>query len=112
MIYYMHLDNNPFQEIKEGSKTVEIRLNDEKRSKLTLNDKINFINRETSENLLTGIVSLKTYKTYEELVHGTFLGAFGPRYSNKQELLEKSFAYYSKKDQLKYGLLRIGLKLV
>jgi ASC-1-like (ASCH) protein len=49
MIINMKLNNDPFNRIKNGSKTIELRLNDEKRSKLKVNDFIEFTNVETNE---------------------------------------------------------------
>lgn len=40
MIHYMKLYNEPFQMIKKGEKTIELRLNDEKRRKLKKGDTI------------------------------------------------------------------------
>ena len=38
MEYYMNLHDNPFNKIKEQSKTIEMRLNDEKRKVLKVNN--------------------------------------------------------------------------
>ena len=42
MKYNMKLNNEPFNLIKNGTKTVELRLNDEKRKLLNIGDKIEF----------------------------------------------------------------------
>ena len=44
MKYNMKLNNEPFNLIKNGTKTVELRLNDEKRKLLNIGDKIEFTN--------------------------------------------------------------------
>ena len=44
MIHEMRLNNEPFNKIKEGTKTVELRLLDEKRKTLRVGDKIIFTN--------------------------------------------------------------------
>lgn len=38
MKYEMKLNNEPFNSIKSGMKTIEMRLNDEKRQKLNVGD--------------------------------------------------------------------------
>ena len=43
MIHQMKLFNGPFQIIKSGSKTIEMRLNDEKRKLINVNDIIEFV---------------------------------------------------------------------
>ena len=40
MIHRMKLDNEPFVNIKNGIKKIEIRLNDEKRQKIKVRDYI------------------------------------------------------------------------
>lgn len=49
MIHEMRLNNEPFNKIKEGTKTVELRLLDEKRKTLRVGDKIIFTNRTNNE---------------------------------------------------------------
>ena len=51
MKHNMNLNNRPFKSIKEGTKTIELRLNDEKRSLLKVGDEIEFTNRDTNENM-------------------------------------------------------------
>ena len=45
----MKLQDRPFKSIKNGTKTIEMRLNDEKRSKIKINDLIEFTNVMTDE---------------------------------------------------------------
>ena len=42
MLYRMKLTEVPFEEIKNGTKTIEFRLYDEKRQQIKLGDKIEF----------------------------------------------------------------------
>ena len=44
MTHYMNLWDDSFQAIKEGWKTIEMRLLDEKRAAIKLNDTIEFSN--------------------------------------------------------------------
>lgn len=43
----MRLHNSPFKLIKNGTKTIELRLNDEKRKLIKVGDIIRFTNRVT-----------------------------------------------------------------
>lgn len=45
----MNLHNEPFELINKGTKTLELRLNDEKRQLLKENDIIEFTNRITKK---------------------------------------------------------------
>ena len=42
MIHKMKLNENPFERIKNGTKTVEFRLYDEKRQQIKIGNKINY----------------------------------------------------------------------
>ena len=63
----MNLNNRPFKSIKEGTKTIELRLNDEKRSLLKVGDEIEFTNRDTNEKLSVDIINLYKYPSFKEL---------------------------------------------
>ena len=58
MIHEMRLNNEPFNKIKEGTKTVELRLLDEKRKTLRVGDKIIFTNRTNNEKIDVVITNL------------------------------------------------------
>ena len=66
-VVQMNLYDLPFKQIKEGSKTVEVRLNDEKRKSLEIGDFIEFKNIETKETIKKEIENLKIYANFEEL---------------------------------------------
>lgn len=63
----MKLQNGPFNSIKNGKKTIELRLYDEKRQKVKIKDKIEFTNILNNEKILTEVINLHKYKTFEEL---------------------------------------------
>lgn len=46
--HVMNLTPAPMQEIRTGNKTIELRLNDEKRKQISVGDTIKFINTEDS----------------------------------------------------------------
>ena len=76
----MKLVNLAFKQIKEGSKTVEVRLNDEKRKTLKIGDIIVFNNIDNDEKLEKEIVDIKIYKSFKELYNNfdnILLGARG-----------------------------------
>lgn len=53
MIREMNLHNEPFNLIKQGTKTIELRLYDEKRQQIKVGDTIVFTNRSTNEKIST-----------------------------------------------------------
>ena len=67
MKHEMKLNNGPFEQIKNGTKTIELRLNDEKRQLLKIKDLIEFTNRTNNEKMLVEIANLYHYPSFEEL---------------------------------------------
>lgn len=108
MIHEMHLHAAPFLRIKSGEKRFEIRLFDEKRSKLRIGDPLLFISRENGDCIQAEIVGLYRFSTIDELplffsVKQSGLLPDMPMGDLAQEI--KTF--YSPADILKYGFLGI-----
>ena len=66
MIHDFRLNEKPFSEIEKGIKKIELRLYDEKRSKIQLNDYIVF-HKTTDESQTIKVKGLLRYNTFEEL---------------------------------------------
>ena len=109
MKHNKNLNNRPFKSIKEGTKTIELRLNDEKRSLLKVGDEIEFTNRDTNEKLSVDIINLHKYPSFEELYKHFDKVEMG---YNKDDIAEPKDmeAYYSKEEQNKYGVLGIEIR--
>ena len=110
MIHNMNLNSEPFELIKNGSKTIELRLNDEKRRLLNVGDEILFTNRDTNEKLLTDIIELHKYDGFKSLYKNFDKISLGYR---EDEISDPSDMnkYYSEEDEEKYGVVGIELKL-
>ncbi len=111
MQYNMKLNNEPFNLIKAGTKTIEMRLNDEKRQLLKENDLIEFTNRDTLETILVEVVKLHKFASFAELYKNfnkVALGYDQNEVANPQDM-EK---YYSKEEQDKYGVLGIEIRII
>lgn len=109
MKHEMKLNNEPFECIKNGTKTIELRLNDEKRKLLTVGDYIEFTNRVTNEKLLVEVIDLFKYNSFEELYKHFNKIEMG--HSINEEANPKDMEnYYSKEEQEKYGVLGIKIK--
>ena len=109
MKYNMNLNNGPFKSIKNGTKVIELRLNDEKRKLLKVGDEIEFTNRDTNEKLSVDIINLHKYPSFEELYKHFDKVEMG---YNKDEPAEPKDmeAYYPKEEQDKYGVLGIEIR--
>ena len=109
MKHEMKLNNGPYTSIKNGTKRIELRLNDEKRQLLKTKDLIEFTNRETFEQMLVEIENLYHYPSFEELYKHFDKVAMG--YKEDENANPKDMEeYYSKEEQEKYGVLGIEIK--
>lgn len=107
----MHLKEEPFSSIKNGTKTIEMRLFDEKRQQLKIGENIKFINNETGEELLTQIVNLHKFISFEELYKNfdkIKLGYKEWEVAKSSDMLK----YYPQSEQQKYGVVGIEIKLI
>lgn len=109
MIHKMKLKQAPFDKIRNGSKTIELRLNDEKRQKLQIGDFIEFTCLENADRKIqTRVTALHHFKSFEELYNTLPKEKIG--YSAEDTPDPKHMnEYYSEKDQDKYGVLGIEL---
>lgn len=109
MIHNMKLKNDPFIKIKNGSKTIEMRLNDEKRKKINIADSIEFTNIETNEKLICKVFKLHKYKNFEELYnnHDKISIGYGKDEVPKPDDMKK---YYTEDKISMYGVLGIEIQ--
>lgn len=111
MKHKMNINNNPFNRIKAGTKTVELRLNDEKRQLLKEKDLIEFTNRTTLESLTVEIEALYKYSNFDELYK--YFDKISMGYDSHETANPKDMEkYYSKEEQDKYGVVGIKIKLI
>lgn len=111
MKHQMNLWNDSFESIKNKTKTIEMRLNDEKRRLIQIGDFIEFKNTKTKEIIVVQVINLYKYKTFEELYkkHDKIsIGYQDDEIANPNDMLE----YYSKDNIMNYGVIGIEIKLV
>ncbi len=110
--YVMHLNKEPFESIKSGKKTIEMRLNDEKRKILKKNDILLFINKNNDYEMIKAkIKNLHKYNNFYDLYKNfdkTKLGYKKNENANPNDM-EK---YYSKEDINKYGVVGIEIEII
>ena len=112
MLHKMKLQHSPFQKIRKGIKTVELRLLDEKRQKVKVGDQIEFTNLgDQTQKILTRVVALHRFDSFEEMFRTLPVSAMG--YDEGQiPKIEDMERYYSKEEQALYGVIGIELALV
>ncbi|MGM9935892.1 MAG: ASCH domain-containing protein [Candidatus Ornithomonoglobus sp.] len=112
-IHYMKLNQIPFDKIKSGEKTIEIRCNDEKRQMLKENDIIVFqlVDNE-NETIRTKVKALYRFKTFYELYSTFNFSEFGCEGYTMRRMLDETEMIYSKDKEQKYGALGIRLEVI
>lgn len=109
MVFEMKLDAIPFYATKKGLKTIEVRLNDEKRDKISAGDTIVFESPE--KEILNVLVVRKTkYLNIEELSRSENFLKTGGIYQSESEWINHIYKYYPKNLQEERGLLAIEVK--
>ncbi len=107
----MNLAPSAFKSISIGEKTIEMRLHDEKRSKVTVGDEIEFENTDTHQKIKCTVINLSRYKDFFELYSNFDKIAIGYEV-NEIAIAEDMYAYYSPEQIKKYGVLAIEIKLI
>jgi len=109
--HMMKLNPSPFKMIKEGNKTIELRLYDEKRKMISVGDTITFTNTtDSNDKLCAKVTDLFIFNSFDELYKNLPLLECG--YTTEDidvaspDDMEK---YYSKEMQQQYGV--VGIKI-
>lgn len=107
MLHQMKLLESPFRRIKDGTKTIEFRLNDEKRQKINIGDKIEFtLLPELKEKLIVEVLEIYNADTFYQL----FLN-LGNNDEEAKEHTEGMYTIYSKEEEEKYGVWGAKIKI-
>ena len=110
--YYLHLNEEPFNLIKNHEKTIEMRLYDEKRKKLSVGDVLIFVNRNDEREIIkTQIVDLHKYESFAELYKNFDKTQLGYRKDEQADPSDMN-KYYSKEDEQKFGVVGIEIKII
>lgn len=114
MTHYMNLHRQPFEMIKAGSKTIELRLWDEKRQQLKEYDTIIFTNSNDAAYQITAQVkALHIFSSFEDLYKALPLDKCGYLPEELPIASPKDMeAYYSKEKQAQYGVVGIELEVL
>ena len=111
MIHYLNLHNDPFNSIKTQQKTVEMRLNDERRQNITIGDILVFTNIVTNKKISVEVLAKESFTDFFELYKNfskTEIGYLEDEIADPNDMLK----YYSQEKIDKYGALAITIKLI
>lgn len=112
MIHEMKLNEKPFNNIDKGIKKIELRLYDDKRAKINLNDFIIFHKTtDPSQTIKVKVTGLLRYNCFEDLFKDVDFNICGPA-NSLSEKLDNIHKIYSAHEEKKYGILAIHIEKV
>lgn len=107
----MKLQDKPFQSIKNQTKTIEMRLYDEKRKLINVLDEIVFTNIISGEKLKVVVKNISVFDNFESLYNHFDKTKLGYE-KNEIAKPDDMNIYYSKIEQKKYGVCAIEIELI
>ena len=111
MLHEMKLASNPFNSVKAGTKTIEMRLYDEKRRTVNVGDTIHFTNRDTGESVTAEVLNLHIFNSFEEMYNAFDKVSIGYKEGEIANPIDMR-QFYSDEDIKKYKVVGIEIKLV
>ena len=112
MLHTMKLKQEPFEKIKNGSKTIELRLFDKKRQKVQVGDFIEFsLMNNPKEKIQTRVTVLHRFDSFQELYANIPKEKLGYK-SDEMSDPNHMDTYYSRDKQEKYGVIGIEIEVM
>ena len=109
----MKLQPEYYNFIINGTKRIEIRLNDEKRQLIKIGDIIEFKKEpELSDSFKVKVVGLLRYDSFENMFKDFDISILSDKSMTKEELINVLEQFYTKEKQLQYGVLGIRIELL
>ena len=106
----MKLHSSPFEKIKSGEKTIELRLYDEKRQKIQEGDVITFTNTSNGEKMRATVKKMHLFDSFEALYNTLPLLQCGYTAEDIDAAHPSDMdQYYPADEQIKYGVVGIEL---
>lgn len=113
MKHEMKLQPKYYDYILNGTKRIELRLNDEKRKLIKKGDIIKFIKEpELVESFECVVIDLLNFDSFEELFSEYDIELLADKSMTKEELLRALEIFYTKDKQKDYGVLGIKIDLI
>ena len=107
-LHKLHLHQQPFDKVRNGQKTIEARLFDERRQRIEIGDEIDFINRADESLCRVKVHRLHRAPTFQELF--TLCGPMEFGAESVEDAVKSIEKYYDYDEQLRYGV--IGIEFV
>jgi len=113
--HQLRLHPSPFEKIKAGTKTIEMRLWDEKRHLMNVGDKITFFKRpEEEESITCTITALHLFPSFTAMCENLPLEQMGYEGESLKAWIENHdhgmSPYYSAEEEAQYGVVGIAIQ--
>lgn len=109
-MHVMKLQPKYFDYIKNGTKKFEIRLNDDKRRKIKKGDFIEFQKEPLrEEKIIYEVKDILYFNDFKELIDSIDIKYLADINETKEDLLNSLNRFYTKEDQIKFGVVAINL---
>jgi len=110
MTHEMKLRQEPFDYIVKGIKTIELRLNDEKRKLINIGDKIRFsLIDSPNQSIETVVINLHRFNSFKELFSTRLFEKCGWKELTAEEAVENMRQYYTETEEINYGVIGIEI---
>ncbi len=104
----MRLNEEPFNKIKQGTKTIELRLYDKKRKAIKIGDTIQFTMRTDKHQKVNTIAhDLVIASNFEKLCAKIDLGGLDCPHLSAKDIVHSMTEFYTFEMQKKYGVVAI-----
>lgn len=114
MTHYMKLKDKPFCAIRDGRKTIELRLYDEKRRSVQVGDRIEFTRMtDVTQKITVKVTALHLFDSFEDLYANLPLEKCGyDGDSIKRASASDMREYYPEEEQREYGVVGIEIEKI
>ena len=113
MMHEMKLQPEYFNYILNGTKRIEIRLNDDKRKQIKVGDTIRFFKEPDLKDFFdTTVTDLLRYDSFDDMVKELGIEVLADKNMTKEELINSLEVFYTKEKQKELGVLCIKFELL
>jgi len=110
--YHNHRAEPYFTFVKNGQKTIEIRLQKGKYLLIKPGDHIIVYNKEETDEFEVEVLDTRKYKTFQELLKNEDIKKVLPDKDNFKDVLKTPYQFYTKEQEKEFGVLAIEIKRI
>jgi len=112
MEFIIECENPWFNLIKEGKKTIEGRINNNKYNKIKNCDIIQLVNHENNDSIKLLVTTINKYNTFADMLEHETLDKVLPNIDTLEEGIQIYRKYYKLEVEIKKGVLAIAFQLM